>query len=464
MARVARARSASRRRTVVYAVGAALLMLLVVAGVTFVNSISVARVADNARSLHWTNATLGTAALTRAGLAQAATFAELLDNGLVEQDDLTFAMDQVNASYEELTRLASIGPGDASQAELARLLVPVGDAIELIDTGDVERAKAMIRTEIEATYIELINALHIEQDEIQAAIEDNTADGRALNGWVVFLLTLAVPGSAVIVYFVVTRRQVSSLRERSRLELEAERTISRAKDDFIAALSHELRTPLTSIYGFAEILTDGGVQGREATSETAHIIANEAAEMTRMVDDLLTASRLDSTGIEIELAPTQVQQVIAAAVTPFERAGMTINRQPTHTAAMADAARLRHVIVNLLSNAARHGGPKTEIEVSAAEHTVEIAVSDNGLGVPEDRVSTLFEPFGHDGRSALLAGSVGLGLAVASRLTGMMGGSLRYQRFGSRTYFVVSLAAVPVDLAPEDDGTSVASMIRSLAR
>lgn len=464
MARVARARSTSRRRTVVYAVGAALLMLLVVAGLAFVNSISVARVTDNARSLHWTNATMGTAALTRAGLAQAATFAELLDNGLVGQDDLTFAMEQVDSAYEELTHLAEIGPGHASQAELARLLVPVGDAIDLIRSDEVDMAKDMIQTEVEGTYIDLVDALHIEQDEIQAAIEDNTADGRALNGWVVFLLTLAVPGSAVIVYFVVTRRQVRSLRERSRLELEAERTISRAKDDFIAGLSHELRTPLTSIYGFAEILTDGGVQGREATAETAQIIANEAAEMTRMVDDLLTASRLDSTGLEIELAPTPVQQVIDAAVMPFERAGMSIDRERTQAVAMVDAARLRQILVNLLSNAARHGGPKTEIEVSAGDDTVEIEVSDNGPGVPEDRIATLFEPFGHEGRSALLAGSVGLGLAVASRLAGMMGGSLRYQRFGSRTYFVVSLPAVSADLDPTDDGTSVASMIRSLAR
>lgn len=464
MASVARAHSRFSRRSVVYAVGAALLVLLVVAGLVFVNSISIARVTNNARSLHWTNATMGTAALTRAGLAQAATFAELLDYGLVGQDDLTFAMDQIDAAFEELTHLADIGPGHASQAELARLLVPVGEAIELIRAGNLETAHDMIQTEVEGTYIDLVNALHIEQDEIQAAIEDNTADGRALNGWVVFLLTLAVPGSAVIVYFVVTRRQVKALRERSRLELEAERTINRAKDDFIAGLSHELRTPLTSIYGFAEILSDGGVQGPEATAETAQIIANEAAEMTRMVDDLLTASRLDSTGIEIELAAAPVQQVIDAAVTPFERAGMTIHRRPTHAVAMVDAARLRHVVVNLLSNAARHGGPKTEIEVSAGPENVEIEVSDNGPGVPEDRIPTLFEPFGHDGRSALLAGSVGLGLAVASRLTDMMGGSLRYQRFGSRTYFVVSVPAAPVGLDPEDDGSSVAAMIRSLAR
>ena len=439
-------------------------MLLLVAGLAFVNSIGVARVTNNARSLHWANATMGTAALTRAGLAQAATFAELVESGLVGDDDLTFAMEQIDAAYDELHHLSQLGLGHETQAELARFLGPVDEAIELIRVGDVEAAKDTIKTTVESSYIELVNALHAEQDAIQTAIENNTADGRALNGWVVFLLTLAVPGSAVIVYYVVTRRQVKALRDRSRLELEAERTISRAKDDFIAGLSHELRTPLTSIYGFAEILTDGGVQGHEATVETAQIIANEAAEMTRMVDDLLTASRLDSLGIEIEVAPTPVQHVIEAAVTPFERAGMTVHREPTRAMAVVDAARLRHVVINLLSNAARHGGPKVEIEVSTSDETVDIEVSDNGPGVPEDRLSTLFEPFGHDGRSALLAGSVGLGLAVASRLTEMMGGVLRYQRFGARTYFIVSVPVMAVGAGPEDDGSSVASMIRSLAR
>ncbi|MGD2061479.1 MAG: hypothetical protein PVF87_11470, partial [Acidimicrobiia bacterium] len=70
MARVARVRTTSRRRTVAYAVGAGVVVLLLVAGLAFANSISVTRVIDNAGSLHWTNATMGTSALTRAGLAQ----------------------------------------------------------------------------------------------------------------------------------------------------------------------------------------------------------------------------------------------------------------------------------------------------------------------------------------------------------------------------------------------------------
>jgi len=440
-------------------------MLGLLAGMAFANSISVARVANNARSLHWTNATMGTSALTRAGLAQAVTFAELEGSAVVTGEDLDFAMQQLHSSVAELSHLLAIGEDHDSYGALARFAGPVESATETLTSGDVEQAGQIVTIEVEAAYIDLLHSLHLEQDLIQAAIEENAGAGRALNGWVVFILTLAVPGSAVAVYFFVARRQVRAFKERSRLELEAERTISRAKDSFIAGLSHELRTPLTSIYGFAEILSDGGIQGAEATRETVQIIANEAAEMTRMVDDLLAASRLESTGVEIELAAVEVQDVVEAAVAPFVRAGLKVERESTTAMVLADGARLRHVLVNLLSNAARHGGPLVAIEVTPGEGVVEIEVWDNGPGVPTDQVDNLFERFVHDGSAPLLTGSVGLGLAIASRLTGLMGGSLRYQRYSGRTYFVVTLPIPAHQPADElDEGDSVAAKIKALSR
>ena len=466
MAKMARFRPSSRKRTVAYAVGAAVLVLLLVAGLAFANSISVTRVTNNARSLHWTNAAMGTSALTRAGLVQAVTFAELQESAVVQPGDLQFAMSQVTSSFEELEHLVAIGESHDSHTSLAEFLSVVSLAVEQLQTGQVGAAKEAITVQVETAYIELVDSLETEQDTIQTAIEDNSEDGRALNNWVVFILTLAVPGSAVLVYFVIARRQVRVFQERNRLELEAERTISRAKDAFIAGLSHELRTPLTSIYGFAEILTDGEVQGREATEETARIIANEAAEMTRMVDDLLAASRLESTGIEIELSATDVGDVIESAILPFERAGMKVSRDHTEAVVVTDSSRLRHVLINLLSNAARYGGPLAGIEVTEADGMVDIEVWDDGPGVPEDRVATLFDRFAHDGDAPLLMGSVGLGLAVASRITTLMGGKLKYLRSGARTYFVVSLP-VAADLEDShldgpDESMSATSAIRAL--
>ncbi|MGB7859270.1 MAG: HAMP domain-containing sensor histidine kinase [Acidimicrobiia bacterium] len=459
------ARSQSRNRTVVVAVGASLLLVLFVASLAFSNSIGAAKVAGNAASLHWANATLGTSSLARAAMVQAVTFAGLEGEGLVADEDLQFAMDQVEVSYNELKNLEAQGGSSQSAAFLTHFLAPLSESMELLDNGSVADAQMTLLGDTETAYLNLVESLKTEQAAIQAAIADNTAAAARVNGYVVFILTLAIPGVAVAIYWWTARRQVKEYRLKSELELEAERAVGRAKDSFIAGLSHELRTPLTSIYGFAEILTDGGTEDREQTTEIAQIIANEAAEMTRMVDDLLTASRLESTGIEIEKVPTRVQDIVESAITPFERAGLTIKREPTNELIETDGARLRHVLVNLLSNAARHGGPQIGVEVSAGNDTVDIEIWDNGQGVPEEQIEKLFERFIHAGGQTLLTGSVGLGLAIASRLTNMLGGRLSYQRFAGKTYFTVNVPAMSIDMTEhQDEAESVADRIRAMTQ
>ncbi|MCH8971909.1 MAG: HAMP domain-containing histidine kinase [Acidobacteria bacterium] len=458
------ARHDARKRTVAMAVGVSLLLVLFVAGLAFANSIGAARVAENARSLHWANATLGTSSLTRAALVQAVTFVGLEQQGLVTDEDVAYATAQVVASYDELKQLEEIAGASPSSTDLTHFMAEVGSAMTALDEGSVDEARNVVIGDMEGAYIDLFDSLQTEQGTIQAAIEANTAAAARMNGYVVFILTLAIPGSAVIIYWWIARRQVREYRLRTELELEGQRAINRAKDSFIAGLSHELRTPLTSIYGFAEILTDGDGADPEQTREIVQIIANEAAEMTRMVDDLLTASRMESSGIEVDMAPTNIREVVESAITPFERAGLEITLSATDATVSTDAGRLRHILINLISNAARHGGDKIGVEVSLAGDTVDIEVWDNGQGVPEDQVEKLFDRFIHKDAAPLLTGSVGLGLAIASRLTTMLGGRLAYQRFAGKTYFTVN---VPAAVAAQGDDAiqseSVADVIREMS-
>lgn len=459
-----RARTTIGKRTVAMAVGASLLLVLFVAGLAFANSIGAARVAENARSLHWANATLGTSSLTRAALVQAVTFVGLEDQGLVTDEDVAYATEQVVASYDELKHLEDIAGASPSSALLIHFVAEVSGAVTALDEGRVDEARNVVIGDMEGAYIDLVDSLQTEQVTIQAAIEDNTAAATRMNGYVVFILTLAIPGSAVVIYWWIARRQLREYRLNSEIELEGERAINRAKDSFLAGLSHELRTPLTSIYGFAEILTDGDGAGPEQTKEIAQIIANEAAEMTRMVDDLLTASRMDSSGIEVDLAPTNVRDVVESAITPFQRAGLAIEWSATDVAVSTDAGRLRHILINLLSNAARHGGDKIGIEVSQAGDTVGIEVWDNGRGVSEDQIEKLFDRFIHNGAAPLLTGSVGLGLAIASRLATMLGGRLAYQRYAGKTYFIVNLPVLaPAQGDDAIESESVADVIREMS-
>ena len=458
------ARHDARKRTVAMAVGVSLLLVLFVAGLAFANSIGAARVAENARSLHWANATLGTSSLTRAALVQAVTFVGLEQQGLVTDEDVAYATTQVVASYDELKQLEEIAGASPSSTDLTHFMAEVGSAMTALDEGSVDEARNIVIGDMEGAYIDLFDSLQTEQGTIQAAIEANTAAAARMNGYVVFILTLAIPGSAVIVYWWIARRQVREYRLRTELELEGQRAINRAKDSFIAGLSHELRTPLTSIYGFAEILTDGDGADPEQTKEIVQIIANEAAEMTRMVDDLLAASRMESSGIEVDMAPTNIREVVESAITPFERAGLEVKLSATDATVSTDAGRLRHILINLISNAARHGGEKIGVEVSQTGDTVDIEVWDNGQGVPEDQVEKLFDRFIHKDAAPLLTGSVGLGLAIASRLTTMLGGRLAYQRFAGKTYFTVN---VPAAVAAQGDdaieSASVADVIQEMS-
>lgn len=453
-----------RRRTIAAAVGAALLMVLFVAGLAFANSIAASRVADNARRLHWTNAALGTSSLARAALIQAVTAVELRAKGLATTDDVEFVMAQAHSAQTELEDLEAEGVSAsmASLDTLSAFSTVAADVFAKLDEGNAAAAESIVVDELETSYQDLSDVLYTEQIAIQSEIADHTDTAARTNSYIVFALTLAIPAAAVATYWWVARGQVREYRIKAETELEAERALSRAKDSFIAGLSHELRTPLTSIYGFAEVLTETGPNAPDDTPEVAGIIASEAAELTRMVDDLLAAARLDSTGIEIHLAPTRVNDVLQSATAPFLKSGFAIKQKTTGDVVLADGARLRHVLVNLVSNAVRHGGPEVGIEASTGDGTVDIEVWDNGPGVPDDRMERLFERFVHDGHETLLAGSVGLGLAVASRLTEMMGGVLTYQRYSNKTYFIVRLPA-PEPASDDGSAESVAEVIRTMS-
>ena len=457
-------RPTGHRRSAGIAVGVTLLLVVFVVGLAFANSISAGRVTDNARALHWANSSLGTAALTRAALVQAVTFAALEESDLVTAEDFAAAMTEARGARERLDALQDLGGESVSAAALTHYLSSVDAALVALDSGSSSTAKDLIVSEVEAAYIGLRDSLQAEQDDIQTQIDANNAGANRATDFITFFLTFAIPASAVLIYRVIAKRSVREHQLTADLEIEAERAVGRAKDEFIAGLSHELRTPLTSIYGFAEILTDSDGSDVEGNKDLAQIIANEAAEMTRMVDDLLAAARIDSTGVQVEHAPTRISDVVESAVTPFSRAGLEVKRSGGEAWVSTDAARLRHVIVNLLSNAARHGGDNIGIEVSGGEGVVDIEVWDDGPGVPEEQVEKLFERFIHNGAAPLLTGSIGLGLAVASRLTSLLGGKLSYQRFVGKTYFIVSLPGLEqVAEEVKDSQESVAEMIRAMS-
>jgi two-component system sensor histidine kinase BaeS len=224
-------------------------------------------------------------------------------------------------------------------------------------------------------------------------------------------------------------------------------TVDRERRDLIATVSHELRTPLTAMTALLENLADGVVP-----ADPHHLgdALDEARRLGRLVEDLLQLSRLEAGVVELDrqdvalraLVEDSVAQVLAAG-----RPGTITLDIPDGLLVVADPARLRQLLVNVLDNAARHAPAGTSVRVTGGSGTGGTAswwleVADDGGGVaPEDR-ERVFDRFGTDG-----AGGTGLGLAVARWVAQLHGGTLRFldpaTGSGARLRLEVSAATPP---------------------
>lgn len=252
-----------------------------------------------------------------------------------------------------------------------------------------------------------------------------------------FLVVVVIPIGAMLLF----RRVFSRRREREQLraELGHQTQLNEQKDEFVANLSHELRTPLTGIYGFALALDESGFADADLASElTSHIIT-EAGELSRMVDDLITAGQIETGNIAFETNDVDVDAVVQTIVEPYIRSGSKISVAPSGYSAEADTERFAQVLRTLVSNAVHHGGPNIDIFAEHGSGMVSVFVMDDGPGVPDEIIENLFERYLHEGEEPLLQGSVGLGLAIARSLTVGMGGALSYTRTNGLTYFVCKL-------------------------
>jgi signal transduction histidine kinase len=161
-------------------------------------------------------------------------------------------------------------------------------------------------------------------------------------------------------------------------------------------------------------------------------VAEQAVDMSAIVEDLLTAAKADQGQLSIEAATTDLSE-IAASVVGQLRLDSPVQGEAV---AWADPGRTRQVIRNLVVNATRYGGSKVELIAGANGSMVWLDVTDDGQGVTPEQEKALFSPFAaHDRR----ADSHGLGLALSRQLAVLMGGDLTYLRSNNRTVFRFTL-------------------------
>lgn len=213
---------------------------------------------------------------------------------------------------------------------------------------------------------------------------------------------------------------------------EAERA-NRAKSDLLAHASHDLRTPLNAISGYAELLEMellGPVT--ETQRDAIERIQRSQRHLLALINDLLNFSKLESGTVDFDLAPVDVGLVISevASVLAQQAAAKQLSLSvdaPRGIKAWTDSEKLFQILLNLLRNAVKFTAPGGSVRVSLEERgdAVVVAVSDTGVGIPSDKMQSIFEPFTQLGRSfnRPQEGS-GLGLAISRELTRAMRGEL----------------------------------------
>jgi signal transduction histidine kinase len=205
--------------------------------------------------------------------------------------------------------------------------------------------------------------------------------------------------------------------------VEGLRELDALKSRFVSSVSHELRTPLTSIKGYVEMLADEDVGPlNDEQHEYAAIALRNTARLQRIIDDLLTLSRLDAGRLDLELEPLDVGDVledVREAVGPLARQReIRISLEATRSlTVLADRARLEQAIGNLVSNAVKFS-PAGETVVLRAQretaHTL-VEVADAGVGIPQDEIPALMQRFYRASTAGTVEGT-GLGLAIAREI------------------------------------------------
>ena len=233
-----------------------------------------------------------------------------------------------------------------------------------------------------------------------------------------------------------------------------------SKTRFLAMMSHELRTPLNAIGGYTDLLALGirGPTTLEQTNDLARIRRNKD-QLLNIIGDILHFARVDAGQINLKMKSVKlidVFRLLEESIGPqFVEKGVELKFEQTELAVAADAARLQQVLLNLITNAYSFTSPGGSVSLSCELHgsKVQIHVRDNGIGIPADRLLTIFEPFVQvDASLTRKIGGTGLGLAIVRELTTAMGGTIDVESTpGLGSTFTVSLERA----TPPSDGSSV---------
>ena len=237
------------------------------------------------------------------------------------------------------------------------------------------------------------------------------------------------------------------------------RRLEQVRTDFVANVSHELKTPLTSIKGFVETLLDGAINNPPMAEKFLKIIMLEAERLTRLINDILSISKLESGMNDVPTERVQLDKMAFEVADMLrihaEEKQVTINahrnKKPVYIIGNPD--HVEQMLINLIENAIKYNKPggSVTVHVFGNDREANVTISDTGIGIPEEHLPRLFERFYRvdKGRSRSMGGT-GLGLAIVKHIVRGMNGEIEvHSKFGEGTEFLVTLPIAPPP-APEE--------------
>jgi PAS domain S-box-containing protein len=216
--------------------------------------------------------------------------------------------------------------------------------------------------------------------------------------------------------------------------------LDRMKDEFVSTVSHELRTPLTSIRGALGLLSTGllGEMGEKATN-LLRIAVTNSDRLVRLINDILDLERMQSGRAPLTYRSCDLEELARQAIdamTPMaETAKVQLLLDSGPVQVEVDPDRLQQVMTNLLSNAIKFSPPQSQVTVSLERllDGVSVSVSDNGRGIPKDKLESIFDRFQQvDASDARQKGGTGLGLAICRTIVMQHGGRIWAERNSDR--------------------------------
>ncbi len=304
-------------------------------------------------------------------------------------------LEERNQAIQSVTEAQDALEASTSALFNGELAANVDTFIEYLEVGDTDAARLHLDTTIDP----LADARRVQSRAIaQEAVNIIGIETGVAGRWGL-VTSFGVGFLAPLLALGVFRAFVNRRRRQDALEQQLLRTkeLGQAKDDMIASLSHELRTPLTGLYGFALALEDIGYDDPDLAAEMNGYIIRDAADLSRMVDDLLVAAKAENDGLSFLPESISILREVDEAMVSFKRSEKTFITKVDDETVNVDRLRVRHIIRNLISNAEKHGGNTITLRGSAVGDRYLLEVIDDGPGVSQTLSARLFQRFVHDG-------------------------------------------------------------------